>query len=212
MFIFNVLPLHEFCSPKSQFAMVNVCVLSMYYHALLMYFPQKREGSLTAKFHYFQISDHRQRTPGNWSESSRIHSIRPQTPRIMLNSHHLFTHYILCFRYLPWQRTLRNSSELCKFHAVRPKHPRIMRNSHHLLTPYTLCFRCLTTGRELTKIPANQAKFAQFAHTSRELRELCTFAQKFIHNLVHYFQNHLQRTPGNWSESTRFHTVCPQLL
>ena len=49
MFIFNVLPLREFRSPKLQFAMVNVCVLSMYYHVLLMYFPQKREGSLTAK-------------------------------------------------------------------------------------------------------------------------------------------------------------------
>ena len=34
MFIFNVLPLREFRSPKSQFAMVNVCVLSMYYHVL----------------------------------------------------------------------------------------------------------------------------------------------------------------------------------
>ena len=49
MFIFNVLPLREFRSPKSQFAMVNVCALSMYYHVLLMYFPWKREGSLTAK-------------------------------------------------------------------------------------------------------------------------------------------------------------------
>ena len=79
MFIFNVLPLREFRSPKSQFAMVNVCVLSMYYHVLL-----------------FQISDDRQRTPGNWSESSRIHSIRPHTPRMMQNSHQLLTylHYV----------------------------------------------------------------------------------------------------------------------
>ena len=79
MFIFNVLPLREFRNPKSQFAMVNVCVLSMYYHVLL-----------------FQISDNRQRPPGNWSESSRIHSIRPHTPRMMQNSHQLLTylHYI----------------------------------------------------------------------------------------------------------------------
>ena len=62
MFILNELPLREFRSPKSQFAMVNVCVLSMYYHVLL-----------------FQISDDQQRTPGNWSKSSRIRSIRPQT-------------------------------------------------------------------------------------------------------------------------------------
>ena len=79
MFIFNVLPLREFHSPKSQFAMVNVCVLSMYYHVLL-----------------FQTSDDRQRTPGNWSESSRIRSIRPHTPRMMQNSHQLLTylHYV----------------------------------------------------------------------------------------------------------------------
>ena len=62
MFIFNVLPLREFRSPKLQFAMVNVCVLSMYYHVLLMYFPRKREGSLMAKSHYFQMPDHWQRT------------------------------------------------------------------------------------------------------------------------------------------------------
>ena len=79
-----------------------------------------------------------------------------------------------------WQRTFRNSSELRKFHTVRPHSPRITRNSHHLLT-YTLCFRCLTSGRELPKIPANQAKFAQFAHISRELHEFCTFRSKFIH-------------------------------
>ena len=72
MFIFNVLLTHEFRSPKSQFVKyqclfsmyyhyvnsavlshnsqnVNVCVLSMYYHVLLMYFPREREGSLMAK-------------------------------------------------------------------------------------------------------------------------------------------------------------------
>ena len=106
MFIFNVLLTREFRSPKSQFVKyqclfsmyyhyansavlsrnlqnVNVCVLSMYYHVLLMYFPQEREGSLTAKSHYFQISDHRQRTPGNWSESTRFHAVRAQLPQIM---------------------------------------------------------------------------------------------------------------------------------
>ena len=84
MFIFNVLLTHEFCSPKSQFVKyqclfsmyyhyvnstvlshnsqnVNVCVLSMYYNVLLMYFSRKREGSLTAKSHCFQMPDHQQR-------------------------------------------------------------------------------------------------------------------------------------------------------
>ena len=47
-------------------------------------------------------------------------------------------------------------------------------NSHHLFTHYILCFRCLTIGRELSEIPANQAKFAPFTHKSCELREICT--------------------------------------
>ena len=90
--------------------------------------------------------------------------------------------FILCFRGLPRQRTLRNSSKLCKFRAIRPQLPR---NSHHLLTHYIVCFRCLTSSRELPKIPANQTKFAQFAHTSRELCELRTFRTKFYPHLVH---------------------------
>ena len=121
--------------------------------------------------------------------------------------------FALCFRYLPRQkRTLRNSSELCKFCAIRPQHPQITRNSHHLLTHYIVCFRCLTSGRELTKIPANRAKFTQFAHISCELHEFHAFRTKIHPHLVHYFQtsDHQQRTPENWSESTRFCAVRPQ--
>ena len=100
---FNVLLTRKFCSPKSQFVKyqclfsmyyhyanstvlscnsqnVNVCVLSMYYHVLLMYFPREREGSLTAKSHYFQISDHRQRTPGNWRRINQILRNLPTAP------------------------------------------------------------------------------------------------------------------------------------
>ena len=87
-----------------------------------------------------------------------------------------------------WQRTLRNSSELCKFRAIHPHSPRMTQNLHNLLAHYIVCFRCLTSGRELPKIPANQAKFTQFAHTSRELRELHAFRTKIHPNLVHYFQ------------------------
>ena len=90
----------------------------------------------------------------------------------------------------------------------------MMQNSHHLLTHYiVVCFRCLTSGRELPKIPANQPKFAQFAHTSHELHELCAFHTKIHPHLVHYFQtsDHRERTLENWSESTRFRAVCPQL-
>ena len=86
--------------------------------------------------------------------------------------------FILCFRGLPRQKMLRNSSELCKFHAIRPQLPQITQNSHNLLTHYIVCFRCLTSGRELPKIPANQAKFAQFANRSSELREFHAFRVK----------------------------------
>ena len=90
------------------------------------------------------------------------------------------TYSTLCFRHMPQQRTLRNSSELRKFHAVRPHSPRITRNLHHLLTLHVR-FRCLTSGRQLLKIPASQAKSAQFSHLSCELRELCAFHTKLIH-------------------------------
>ena len=48
-----------------------------------------------------------------------------------------------------------------------------------------LCFRCMTSGRELPKIPANQAKFAQFAHIFRELREFHAFHTKVHPYLVY---------------------------
>ena len=47
-----------------------------------------------------QMPDRRQRTLGNSSKSSRIHSICPHHSRMMQNLYHLFTHYILCFRCL----------------------------------------------------------------------------------------------------------------
>ena len=66
------------------------------------------------------------------------------------------------------------SSELYKFCTIRPKKIlRIMQNSHRLSTiHYT--FRCLTSGRELSEIPANQAKSAPVTHKSHELCEICT--------------------------------------
>ena len=33
-----------------------------------------------AKSHYFQIADHRQTTPGNWSKSTRFHAVHPTAP------------------------------------------------------------------------------------------------------------------------------------
>ena len=48
----------------------------------------------------------------------------------------------------------------------------------HFVNIFYFYFRCLTSGRELLKIPANQAKFAQFAQLSREFR---AFRSKLIH-------------------------------
>ena len=122
----------------------------------------------------------RQRTLRNSSELRKFHAICPHSPRITRNSHILLTYSTLCFRHLPQQRMLRNSSELCKFHAIHPHSPRITRNSHHLLTLH-LTFQMPTSGRELLKIPANQAKFTQFTQLPRELREFHAFHSKLIH-------------------------------
>ena len=147
------------------------------FHAIRPHSPQIIVNSLYIMFQVPAPAE-------NSQEFQRIMQI-PRSPRITQNSRHLLTHYTLCFRYLPRQRTLRNSSELRKFRAVHPHSPRITRNSHHLLTYYILYFRCLTSGRELPKIPANQAKFAQFAHISHELHKFCTFRTKLHPYLVH---------------------------
>ena len=89
----------------------------------------------------------------------------------------------------------------------------MMQNSHHLFTHlHYVSDAC--PGRELSKIPANQAKFTPFTHKFHELRELHAFCTKIHPHLIHYFQisDHRQRTPENWSKSTRFHAVRPQLL
>ena len=57
----------------------------------------------------------RQRTLRNSSELCKFHTICPQLPRIMRNSHHLLTHYILCFR------CLISGRELPKIPANRTK-------------------------------------------------------------------------------------------
>ena len=146
---------HELHRPKSQFVKYQ-CLFSMYYHyansAVLS------RNSQWSMFVYYQC-----------------------IIMYLQNSHQLLTH-LHYVSGLPRQRTLGNSSELRKFHAIRPHSLRITRNSHHLLTYYILCFRCLTSGRELSRIPANQAKFAQFAQLSHELREFRAFCCKLIHN------------------------------
>ena len=116
----------------------------------------------------------------NSSKLHKFRAIRPHILQITQNSHILLTYSTLCFRHIPWQRTLQNSSEVRKFRAIRPHSPRIMRNSHHLLTLH-LTFQMPTSGRELLKIPVNQAKFAQFVQLPHELSEFHTFRTKLIH-------------------------------
>ena len=109
------------------------------------------------------------------------------------------------------QRTLQHSSEYANStqfaHTVCES-----REIHTICSHYTLRFRCLTSGRERREIPANQAKFAQFAPISRELREFHALHTK-IHTYVIDFQisDHRQRTQENWSKSTRFHSIRPPI-
>ena len=165
------------------------------YATAQVHFPWEREGSLTAKSPtlsfkiYYPLLNFTSKLFPNWvlwAKVQRITQIPHNSPTQSANYTKfavLLTYSILCFRHLPRQRTLRNSSELRKFCAIRPHSQRIMRNSHHLLTLH-LRFRCLTSGRELLKIPANQAKFAQFAQLSHELREFRAF-RAFRSKLIH---------------------------
>ena len=109
----------------------------------------------------------------------------------------------------------KRQSELyipCNSPPTPPKIPRIMLNSHNLFIRYTL-FSDGCPGRELSEIPANQAEFAPFTHRSRKLHKFHAFRTKIHPPIVHYFQtsDHRERTLENWSESTRFRAVCPQL-
>ena len=60
------------------------------------------------------------------------------------------------------------------------------------------------------KIPANQAKFAQFAQLQRESREFRTLHTKIqIYVIDFQISDHRQRTQENWSEPTIFHSIRP---
>ena len=124
-------------------------------------------------------------------------------------SHFKFTSKIFQVYALSFGKISSKSSKIC---SICPKILQIMLHSHYLFIQYTL-FSDACPGRELSKIPANQAEFAQFTHRSHELRELHAFCTKIHPHLVHYFQtsDHRQRTLENWSESTRFCAVRPQL-
>ena len=95
---------------------------------------------------------------------------------VQLNRTHSFPHFKFTSKIFQIYALYfgKISSESSKIRSIRPHTPQMMPNSHPLFTHYILCFRCLTIGRELSEIPANQAKFAPFAHKSRKLREIHT--------------------------------------
>ena len=71
----------------------------------------------------------RQRTLQNPSELRKFRAIRPHSPRITQNSHHLFTLYIT-FQISDYrQRTQENWSESTRFRSIRPPITRIPRIS-----------------------------------------------------------------------------------
>ena len=95
---------------------------------------------------------------------------------VWLNCTHLFPHFkftskIFQIYALYFGKISSESSRICSIH---PHTLRMMQNLHHLFTHYILCFRCLTIGRELSEIPANQAKFAPFTHKFCELCKIRT--------------------------------------
>ena len=68
----------------------------------------------------------RQRMLRNSSELCKFRAIRPQLPRITQNSHHLLTHYTLCFR------CLISGRELPKIPANQTKFTQFAHRSHEL--------------------------------------------------------------------------------
>ena len=123
----------------------------------------------------------------NSRELQRITQISRNSPTDAMNYVKftpIINPFILCFTGLPRQRMLRNSSKSYRFRSIRPQTPRITGNSHQLLTHlYYVSEAC--PGRELPKIPANQAKFAQFTHRSHELCKFHAFHTKLHPYLVH---------------------------
>ena len=132
---------------------------------------------------------------------------------VRLNRTHLFLHfkftsknfqiYILSFG--------KNFQQIMQILCNSPQNPTNDARFAPFIDPTIhYAFRCLTIGRELSEIPVNQVKFTPFAH---KFHKLCKFCTKIHPHLVHYFQisDHRERTPRNWSKSTRFCAVRPQL-
>ena len=69
----------------------------------------------------------------NSSELSKIRSIRPHSPRITRNSHHLLTHYIVYFRCLTSGREL---SGIPANHTNSAQFTHIIRKLHEIRTIY----------------------------------------------------------------------------
>ena len=111
----------------------------------------------------------------NSSELRKFRAIHPHSLRIPQNSHYSVNLFYIMFQ------APAPAENPAKFQRITqiPRNSPTQPVNHVKFAPfakhYTLRFRCLTSGRELLKIPANQARFAQFAQLPRELREFRAF-------------------------------------
>ena len=125
----------------------------------------------------------RQRTLQNSSELRKFHAIRPHSPRMTRNSHHLFTLYICC-------RCLTSGRERRKIPVNQVKFARFAPIHHELrefralrtkINTYVIDFQISDHRQRNQENLSESTKFRSIRHLLRELREFCAFRNKLIH-------------------------------
>ena len=94
---------------------------------------------------------------------------------------------------------------------IHPHSPRMMQNLHQLFT-HLHYVSDAGLGRELSEIPANQAKFTPFAHKLCELREFCTKIHPHLFTIFRTINRELQEIGANQPDFAQFthssHELC----
>ena len=127
----------------------------------------------------------RQRTLQNSSELRKFRAIRPHSPRMTRNLHHLFTLYICCRCLTSGRECRKIPANQVKFARFAPIH-RELRKFHALRTKintYVIDFQ-ISDHRQKKKNQENwseSTRFRSIRHLLRELREFRTFRNKLIH-------------------------------
>ena len=125
----------------------------------------------------------RQRTLQNSSELRKFHAIRPHSPQMTQNSHHLFTLYI-CFRCLTSGRERRKiPANQVKFARFAPIH-RELREFCALRTKintYVIDFQISDHRQRNQENWSESTRFRSIRHLLRELRKFRAFRSKLIH-------------------------------